>query len=81
MDAADLGRGEVDLGGLGLIEEGIDSVLVGEVQLGVRACEDVGVSGLRQLSNDGRTDHAAVAGDVDWLVLVGWMGHRGKESF
>ena len=72
MDAADLGGGQVDLVGLFGGQEGAHGGLVGEVELGMGAGDDVarGVALRQQLAHDGRADHAAMAGDVD----SGWVG-------
>ncbi len=77
MDAADLGRGQVDLVGLLGGQEGAHGGLLGEVQLGVGARDEVcrGVALRQQLAHDGRADHAAVAGDVD--LGRGGGGHCG----
>lgn len=65
MDAADLGRGQVHLGGLFLFEEFLYGGLVGQVQLLVGSCDDGGRGHGFQLAHDGRAHHATVAGDVD----------------
>jgi len=67
VDAADLGRSQVDLIGLLCRKEAAHGGLVGQVELGVGAGDDVALGhaiGL-QLAHDGRADHAAVAGHVD----------------
>jgi hypothetical protein len=87
VNAADFGGGQVNLVGAFLGKEGIDGRLIGEVEFGVAAGEDLGrgarVAGGRaarwriaQLPHDGRTDHAAMAGDVD----PGFR-HAGDPSF
>ena len=67
VDAADAGGSQVDLVGALGGKEGAHGGLVGQVQLGVGAGENVaGRLALReQGAHDGRADHAAVAGDVD----------------
>jgi len=66
VDAADLGGGEVDLAGLLGFEEGAHGGLVGEVELGVGAGDDVGLALAVEDTDDGGPDHAAMAGDVDF---------------
>ena len=74
MDAADLGGGQVDLVGPCCGQEGAHGGLVGEVELGVGAGDELlrRVALGQQLAHDGRADHAAVAGDVD----SGWRAGR-----
>ncbi len=63
-DAAHLGGGEEHvLGALG-VEEGARRAIVGEVELGMGAQQQVGAAGRAQAANDGAADQAAVAGDV-----------------
>lgn len=69
MDAADSGRGEIDLVGLFFFEEFLDSGLVGEIELAVGACDEVeclaGLLGLLfEHPEDGRAHHAPVTSDV-----------------
>ena len=76
VDAADLGGGQVDLVGPLFGKEGVDCLLVGEVELGVSTSDDLWRGGLHiacqaalaitdELPDDGRTNHSTVAGDVD----------------
>jgi hypothetical protein len=80
VDAADLGGGQVDLARLFGGHEGPHGGLVGEIQLGVGAGDELlrRVALGQQLAHDGRADHAAVAGDVD-SGLDGW-GHDGVKG-
>ena len=70
VDAADLGSGEVDLFGLFGSKEGVDGSLVGQIKLGVGAGDDVLAPGGLELADDGRADHATVAGDVDFGLFA-----------
>jgi hypothetical protein len=65
VDAADLGGGQVDLGRALFGEEGLDGGLVGQVQFGVGAGDEMGVAGAFEGAHQGRADHAAMAGDVN----------------
>jgi hypothetical protein len=76
VDAADLGSGEKDLIGLFRFEEGAHGSLVREVELSVRAGDDVGLPLALQHAGDGGADHATVAGDVDF-----WLAHRLSYSW
>ena len=71
LDAADLGSGDEDVVRLLLSQEGVHGALVDQVQLGVGAGDEVVVAQRLQAPHDGRTHHAAVAGDVDLGVMVG----------
>ena len=74
MDAAHLGSSEIDLVDALALEEGADSGLVGEVKFGMGAGDQVGVSLGLQCPNDGGSNHAAMAGDVDACIEVDF-GH------
>ena len=63
---ADLGDSQVDLVGLLHFKEGAHGGLVGEVEFGVGAGDDVVLALRLQRADDGRADHAAMAGDVDF---------------
>ena len=63
LDAADLGRGDDELVDFVPLEEGVDGVLVEQVQLGVGGGEQLDVSPTLQPARDGAADHAAVAGE------------------
>ena len=68
VDAAHLGSGQVDLVGLFCNKKGANGGLVSQVQFGMGTGNDAlgrVVLG-QQLSHDGRTHHATVAGDVDF---------------
>ena len=67
VDTADLGGGKIDLVGLLGFEEGAHGGLVGEVEFGVGAGDDVGLALRVEDADDGRADHAAMAGDVDFV--------------
>lgn len=80
VDAANFGRGEVDLLGLLFGEEGVDCLLLGEVEFHVRAGKELRHSGwviaagtasaiTGKLPDDGRADHAAMARDLDFCGL------------
>jgi hypothetical protein len=70
VNTADLGGSEVSLFGLFLRKKGVDRSLVGQVQLGVGAGNDVLAPGGLELANNGGTDHTTVAGDVDFGLAV-----------
>ena len=65
VDAADLGRREVDLGRALFGEKGFDGGLVGQVEFGVGAGDEMGVAGAFEGAHQGGADHAAMAGDVN----------------
>jgi len=50
-------------------------LLVGEVEFGVGAGEEVGVAVRPQVAHEGGADQAAVAGDVDFIgeVHFSWL--------
>ena len=76
-----LGGGEEHVVGLLCGEEVVDRLLADEVEFGVGACYDVGVSLSPQLADDGRTDHAAVTRNVDlgiFSILSGLNIYVGK---
>lgn len=66
MNATHLGCSQVDLIGLFCGEKFAHCRLVGQVQLGVGAGDDVGMPLRLQSAYDGRTDHATVACDVNF---------------
>jgi hypothetical protein len=74
-DAADFGGSKEHVVGFFCGEEGFDRGLAGEVELSMGAGEDVCVSGGSQTAGDGRTDQAAMAGDVDFRVFVHGVTH------
>ena len=64
VDAADLGGGEEDVVGLLLLEEGVHLCLIGQIQFGMGASEQVGVTLRREVAHQGGTHQAAVARHV-----------------
>lgn len=83
MDAADLGRGQIDLVDAMGGEEGIDRVLVGEVEFVAAGGDDVGAAQRLQPADDGRADHAAMAGDEDGVGEVhvqGFSNFHGPQA-
>lgn len=64
-DAAHLGRGQEYVFRPVLGKEGVCRCGVGQIEFGVGALKDVRVALGFQVTDDGRTDQAAVAGDVD----------------
>ncbi len=82
VNATDLGGGQVDLIGFFGFEEGAHGGLVGEVQLGVGAGDDVGDELPRfarndiflQMADDGGTHHAPVASNVNFCGLAHLIG-------
>lgn len=73
QDAADARGGDEDVFGFFDGKEGLGGLRVGQVELGMRAGDEVRVAGCGQCSAQGRPDQAAVAGDVN----TGIGGHEG----
>ena len=65
VDAADLGRRQVDLVDALAAEECAYLSLVGQFQFVVAARDQVGMAARLQGAHDGRADQAAVTGDID----------------
>ena len=65
MDAADAGRGHDDDLGFLLRVEVTDGRSVAKIQFPAGAQQQVVMAAGTEGSNDGRTNHAAVSGDVD----------------
>ena len=70
MDAADLGCRQIDLVDAMGGEEGVDGMLVGEIERVATGSEEVGAAQRLQPAHDGRADHAAMAGDEDGVGEV-----------
>ena len=70
VNAAYFGCGQVDLGGLFFFKESLHCGLVGQVQIGVGSCDEVGLTLLLERADDGAADHASVACDVDFVFLA-----------
>ena len=68
-DAAHKGCGEDHGVGAFLVEEGLDSLLVGEVELAVGAAHQIVVAARLEIVPDGRAHESAVPGDVYLGVL------------
>ena len=68
-DAAHLGGCQEHVLGTLLCEEGLHLVLTGEVQLPVRAGDDIGVALPLQFADNGTSHHAPVSGYVNLTVL------------
>lgn len=66
MDATDLGGSEEDVAGLFGGKKGFDRGLVGEVEFGVGAGEEVLIAMCLQVAHKRGTYQAAVTGDVDF---------------
>jgi hypothetical protein len=67
VNPANLGRRQVNLVDPLFLEKSAHLCLVGQVQFGVRAGDDVGLTARRQQAHDGATDHAAMAGHINTL--------------
>ena len=75
VDAADPGRGEIHLIRPFIGKERLDIRLPGQVQFGMGPGENPlgGMTRIQQLPDDGRADHAAMAGHVNFGCFL----HRG----
>ena len=69
VDAAHLGRCEVNLRWLFVLEKGVDRSLIGEIELGVGTGDDVVVTAGLELPHDGRTHHPPVPCNVDLCMF------------
>ena len=76
-DAADLGSCQEHILRLLLREELFHSILTGQVQLLVSAGDDIGVALTLQLTNDSRTDHAAMTCNINLSILF----HHNRIAF
>ena len=65
MDAADLGGGQDHMVDFLMAEKIPHRRLTGEIEFGMAAGDDLPAAEVLQLPDDGRTDHAAMSGDID----------------
>ncbi len=75
--SAHLGSGQVDLIRFLGMEKSADGLLVREVEFGVSAGEEVGLTLLLQGANNGRTHHAPMSGNINF----GGCGHGRVLSY
>ena len=61
---------EEDVVGFFVVEEVADGLLIAEVEVGGASCDEVGISFGFKFPEDGRADHAAVAGDIDFIGFL-----------